>query len=168
MKNSAIQSNLRVSAPPRGNPMERAIAEARAGREAREGGPFGAVVVRNGEVISACHNTVLATNDPTAHAEVNAIRAACEKLKRPHLDDCELYTTCEPCPMCLGAIQWARFKTVYYAASRHDAAAAGFDDAGFYDDAAKPPAERKIPFVQTNPQDAADMMRQWNDAPLAY
>jgi len=148
--------------------MSLAIDQARAGREARKGGPFGAVVVRNGEVVSACHNTVLATNDPTAHAEVNAIRAACGKLNRPHLDDCELYTTCEPCPMCLGAIQWARLKAVHYAASRHDAAAAGFDDSEFYDDAAKPVAQRKIPFIQTNPQDAADMMRQWNDAPLAY
>ena len=155
------------------NPMDRALAEARAGRAKREGGPFGAVVARDGEIIAACHNTVLATNDPTAHAEVNAIRAACEKLGRPHLDDCELYTTCEPCPMCLGAIQWARLKAVHYAADRHDAAAAGFGDADFYEEFAKPAHERRVPFIQTQRQAAAEMMREWGgrdspDSPLTY
>jgi len=149
-------------------PMETALAEARAGRAKREGGPFGAVVARNGEIIAARHNTVLATNDPTAHAEVNAIRAACEKLGRPHLGDCELYTTCEPCPMCLGALQWARIKTVYYAADRHDAAAAGFADAGFYEEFAKPADARQIPFIQVMREAAAGMMREWGDPPLAY
>jgi len=143
--------------------MQAALAQARAGRAKREGGPFGAVITRDNEIIAACHNTVLATNDPTAHAEVNAIRAACAALGRPHLDDCELFTTCEPCPMCLGTIQWARLKTVYFAADRHDAAAAGFDDAEFYAEFATPARVRKIPFVQVMREAAADMMREWND-----
>jgi len=96
------------------------------------GGPFGAVVVRRGKIIARGQNTVLATNDPTAHAEVNAIRAASARLRRFKLDDCELYTSCEPCPMCLAAIQWARLRRIYFAATRHDAARAGFDDALFY------------------------------------
>jgi tRNA(Arg) A34 adenosine deaminase TadA len=96
------------------------------------GGPFGAVVVRKGKIVGRGQNTVLVDNDPTAHAEVNAIRAACRRLRRFHLDDCELYTSCEPCPMCLAAIQWARLRRVCYAATRHDAARAGFDDAKFY------------------------------------
>ena len=148
--------------------MALAIAEARAGREKREGGPFGAVITRNGEVVAACHNTVLATNDPTAHAEINAIRAACEKLGRPHLDDCELHTSCEPCPMCLGAIYWARLKAVHYAADRHDAAGAGFGDADFYKEFAKPAEAREIPFTQLMRPEAAAMMRQWDDPPLKY
>ena len=147
-----------------------AISEAREGRMRRDGGPFGAVIVRDGEIIAACHNTVLATHDATAHAEINAIRAACEKLGRCHLGDCELYTSCEPCPMCLGAIYWARLKAVWYAASRDDAAAAGFGDAEFYEEIAKPASERKIRFeqIKTRKDDAASMMRGWGDAPLAY
>ena len=149
--------------------MRLALGEARAGRAKREGGPFGAVVTRNGEVVAACHNTVAATNDPTAHAEVNAIRAACEKLGRPHLDDCELHTSCEPCPMCLGAIYWARIKAVRYAADRHDAAAAGFGDADFYGEFARPAEQRQIPFSRLMREEAAAMMREWiNDPPLHY
>ncbi len=148
--------------------MTTAIAEAQAGREQRHGGPFGAVIVRDGEIIAACHNTVLATNDATAHAEINAIRAACQKLQRCHLDDCELYTSCEPCPMCLGAIYWARLKAVYYAADRHDAEAAGFGDADFYEEAAKPAGQRRIRFTQLQQHPAAAMMKSWPDAPLTY
>lgn len=96
------------------------------------GGPFGAVVVRRGKIVGRGQNTVLADNDPTAHAEVNAIRAACRRLRRFALNDCELYASCEPCPMCLAAIQWARLRRVHYAATRHDAARAGFDDERFY------------------------------------
>lgn len=105
-----------------------------AGRAVRTstGGPFGAVIVRRGKIIARGQNMVLASNDPTAHAEVNAIRAACKRLRRFRLDDCELYTSCEPCPMCLAAIQWARLRRVRYAATRQDAASAGFDDARFY------------------------------------
>ncbi len=109
-----------------------AIRQAVAGAAAGEGGPFGAVVARNGKIIARAHNTVLSKNDPTCHAEVNAIRSACRKLKRPHLYDCELYASCEPCPLCLAAALWARLPVVYYAATREDAAKAGFDDAKFW------------------------------------
>jgi tRNA(Arg) A34 adenosine deaminase TadA len=112
--------------------MREAIRLARRAVRDGTGGPFGAVIVRRGKIIARSQNTVLAANDPTAHAEVNAIRAACERLGRFRLDDCELYTSCEPCPMCLAAIQWARLRRVHYAATRHDAARAGFDDARFY------------------------------------
>jgi len=109
-----------------------AIAEAVRGAKSRQGGPFGAVVVRDGAVIAKASNAVLANNDPTAHAEVQAIRAACAILGSFQLDGCDVYASCEPCPMCLGAILWARPRAVYYAATRKDAAAAGFDDAVFY------------------------------------
>lgn len=100
--------------------------------ESNEGGPFGAVIVHNGEIIASTHNEVLKSNDPTAHAEINAIRMASAKLERFDLSDCELYTTCYPCPMCLGAIFWARIPTVYYAATAEDAENGGFDDARFH------------------------------------
>lgn len=106
--------------------------EAIKGMDSNEGGPFGAAIVRNGELIAAAHNEVLGTNDPTAHAEINAIRKASEKLSSFDLSDCTLYTTCYPCPMCLGAILWARIPTVYYASSMEDAASGGFDDKEFY------------------------------------
>jgi guanine deaminase len=109
-----------------------AIAEATRGCQAGSGGPFGAVVVKDGVVIAQAHNAVVANNDPTAHAEVQAIRAACAALSSFQLDGCDLYASCEPCPMCLGAILWARPRAVYFAATRDDAARAGFDDAVFY------------------------------------
>jgi guanine deaminase len=109
-----------------------AIAEASRGCQAGSGGPFGAVVVKDGVVIAQAHNAVIANNDPTAHAEVQAIRAACATLSSFQLDGCDLYASCEPCPMCLGAILWARPRAVYFAATRDDAARAGFDDAVFY------------------------------------
>jgi guanine deaminase len=109
-----------------------AVAEAIRGARAGQGGPFGAVVVKDGMVIAKEANAVVANNDPTAHAEVQAIRAACARLGSFQLDDCDVYASCEPCPMCLGAILWARPRAVYYAATRQDAAAAGFDDAVFY------------------------------------
>lgn len=109
-----------------------AIAEAVRGAQAGQGGPFGAVVVKDGVAIAKASNAVVANNDPTAHAEVQAIRAACAALGSFKLDGCDVYASCEPCPMCLGAILWARPRAVYFAASREDAAAAGFDDAVFY------------------------------------
>jgi len=112
--------------------MAEAIAEARAGVRAGDGGPFGAVVVRRGEVIARGHNRVVADCDPTAHAEILAIRAAGAALGRFALADCELYSTCEPCPMCLAACLWARIPQLYYGATRDDAAAAGFDDCRFH------------------------------------
>jgi len=113
--------------------MKAALEQAFKGMQSGQGGPFGAVIVRDGEIISAAHNQVLGTNDPTMHAEVAAIRAACEKLGRFDLYDCEIYSTCQPCPMCLGAIFWAKLPKLYYGCSEHDAAAIGFDDAFIYD-----------------------------------
>jgi guanine deaminase len=109
-----------------------AIAEAMRGAKAGHGGPFGAVIVKDGVVIAKASNAVVANNDPTAHAEVQAIRAACAALGSFQLDGCDIYASCEPCPMCLGAILWARPRAVYFAATREQAATAGFDDAVFY------------------------------------
>jgi tRNA(Arg) A34 adenosine deaminase TadA len=109
-----------------------AIAQAIHGARAGQGGPFGAVVVKDGAVIATASNAVVANNDPTAHAEVQAIRAACATLGAFQLDGCDVYASCEPCPMCLGAILWARPRAVYFAATRKEAAQAGFDDAVFY------------------------------------
>lgn len=112
--------------------MNEAIAEAAAGVAAGEGGPFGAVVVKDGQVIARGHNQVVAHDDPTAHAEVQAIRAACRALGSFDLSGCEIYATCEPCPMCFAAIHWARLDRVRFGASRADAAAVGFDDDAIY------------------------------------
>ncbi|MBR3916969.1 MAG: nucleoside deaminase [Bacteroidaceae bacterium] len=109
------------------------------------GGPFGAVIARNGEVVSTGVNRVIPNNDPTAHAEVMAIRAACTKLGTFDLDGCVIYTSCEPCPMCLGAIYWAHIEKIYYGANQHDAAAVDFDDSFIYKELALPPRERKTP-----------------------
>jgi len=108
------------------------------------GGPFGAVVVKDGKVIAAAANSVTATNDPTAHAEVMAIRKACQELGSFQLEGCEIYTSCEPCPMCLGAMYWARPAAVYYANTRVEAASAGFDDAFIYDEVPFPPEQRTL------------------------
>jgi guanine deaminase len=112
--------------------MELAIKEAMKGMRHNHGGPFGAVIVRQGEVIAAAHNEVLKSSDPTAHAEVLAIRRASKKLGKFDLSDCDLYSTCEPCPMCFAAIHWAKMTTLYFGCSRQDAAAIGFDDAYIY------------------------------------
>lgn len=112
--------------------MDKALIEASEGMKRGDGGPFGAVIVRNNEIIASAHNQVLKTNDPTAHAEINAIRKASETLQTHDLSDCILYTSCYPCPMCMGAIFWARIPTVYYASSMDDAAEGGFDDRVFY------------------------------------
>src|SRR6266567_139029 len=120
--------------------MQRALDLAIENVNARRGGPFGAVVVRGGAILAEGTNLVTSTLDPTAHAEITAIRAACRVLQSFQLTGCEIYTTCEPCPMCLGAIYWARPDRVYYAGTREDAAAAGFDDALIYDELLVPPA----------------------------
>ena len=114
-------------------PMEAAVAEALLGLRNKEGGPFGAVIVKDGHIIAKGHNRVLATNDPTAHAEIVAIREASKKLNRFDLSDCELYTTCEPCPMCYSAAHWAKIPIIYYGATREDAQDVGFDDNLLYD-----------------------------------
>ncbi len=107
--------------------------EAIKGVKKGQGGPFGAIIVKNDKIIARAHNTVVSGTDPTAHAEINVIRKASKKLKTFNLSDCELYSSCEPCPMCFSAIYWARIKKVYYVATRNDAAKAGFDDANFYE-----------------------------------
>ena len=125
------------------------------------GGPFGAVVVRKGKIVGRGWNQVTSTNDPTAHAEVTAIRAACQKLKTFQLDDCELYTSCEPCPMCLSAIYWARFQKVYFANTRQDAAKINFDDDLIYREVAKPIAKRLIPMKQLLRPEALEVFAEW-------
>lgn len=127
--------------------------------QATRGGPFGAVIVREGEVLAAETNSVTRTNDPTAHAEVNAIRAACSRLGSFQLDGCDVYTSCEPCPMCLAAIYWARCRAVYFGATALDAAAAGFDDSFLYDQLRLPTIERQMPMEQ--------MLRDEAEAPFA-
>jgi guanine deaminase len=129
------------------------------------GGPFGAVVVRKGKIIGRGWNRVTSTNDPTAHAEISAIRDACKKLKTFQLDDCELYASCEPCPMCLAAIYWARFKKVFYANTRKDAARINFDDDLIYREIARPVARRKIPMKQLLRSEALKVFAEWNKKP---
>ncbi len=134
---------LEITDPDR-DPMELAIRLAK--RAARKGGgPFGAVVTRDGRVVATGTNAVVASGDPTAHAEVVALRAAARALGKHDLSDCELFSSCEPCPMCLGAIYWARIRRVWYACDRQDAAAAGFDDEWIYDEIARKPSKRRIP-----------------------
>jgi tRNA(Arg) A34 adenosine deaminase TadA len=125
--------------------MREALRLACEGVDSRAGGPFGAVVVRGGEIVGRGWNRVTSTNDPTAHAEIVAIRDAARRLGTFRLDDCELFTSCEPCPMCLGAVYWARLKRLWYAATREDAAQAGFDDAWFYEQMALPIEQRALP-----------------------
>ncbi len=126
-----------------------------------KGGPFGAIVVKNGRIIAKGWNEVTSRNDPTAHAEVQAIRKACKKLGSFDLSGCELYTSTEPCPMCLGAIYWARPTRVYYGNTRKDAAAIGFDDDFIYREIPLPAVKRKIPFVNLLRQEALVAFRRW-------
>ena len=141
--------------------MQQAIQLSYQGMETGKGGPFGAVVVKNGTIVGMGHNQVTATNDPTAHAEVVAIRDACQHLGTFQLEGCELYTSCEPCPMCLGAIYWARPDRVYYANTRDDAAAIGFDDAFIYDEIPRPLQERKIEMIQLGREEALKAFEKW-------
>ena len=145
--------------------MREAIRLSRVKSRENHGGPFGAVVVRKGKIIGRGWNRVTSQNDPTAHAEINAIRAACKQLKTFRLNDCELYTSCEPCPMCLAAIYWARFKKVYYANTRRDAAQIKFDDASIYREVARPIARRKIPMEQMLRLEALQAFAEWNVKP---
>jgi guanine deaminase len=129
------------------------------------GGPFGAVIVKDGAVVAEGVNRVTASNDPTAHAEMLAIRAACEKLDTFNLKECEIYASCEPCPMCLGAIYWAHLSHIYFAGLAADAAEIGFDDSFIYRELAKPHAQRKIPTTQTMRAEALAAFRAWQDNP---
>jgi guanine deaminase len=126
-----------------------------------EGGPFGCVVVRGDEIVGRGNNKVTTSNDPTAHAEVVAIRDACKNLGTFQLDDCEIYTSCEPCPMCLGAIYWARPKAIYYANNRNDAANAGFDDSMIYDEINCAIDDRKITMKELSREEANKVFENW-------
>ncbi len=141
--------------------MRQAIGLSLSKMRANHGGPFGAVVVRKGKIVGRGWNRVTSTNDPTAHAEVSAIRDACSKLKTFQLADCELYTSCEPCPMCLAAIYWARLKTVYYANTRKDAAKINFDDDLIYREVAAPISRRKIPMKNLLREEALKVFAEW-------
>ena len=140
--------------------MRRAIALALENLRAG-GGPFAAVIAKEGRIIAEGANRVTSTNDPTAHAEVEAIREACRVLADFQLTGCDLYTTCEPCPMCLGAIYWARPARVFFAATAADAAAAGFDDAFIYDELKIAPAQRRIPMAQLLRADSLALFSSW-------
>lgn len=141
--------------------MREAIELSKANVREGKGGPFAALVVCNGKVIARGANLVASTNDPTAHAEMVVIREACRALGSFQLTGCDLYTTCEPCPMCLGAIYWARPRAVYYANTKHDAAAIGFDDRFIYDEFLLPHEERKIPMKQILRDEAYVAFREW-------
>ncbi|MDA7502224.1 nucleoside deaminase [Chitinophagales bacterium] len=142
--------------------MRRAIELAEAGMDSNTGGPFGAVVVKDGVIIAEGCNKVTSQNDPTAHAEVDAIRTACKKLNSFQLDDCIIYTSCEPCPMCLGAIYWARPKKVFYGCTREDAAAIEFDDQLIYDEIAIGIANRQIEFTNGLRDEALKVFQKWD------
>ncbi|HEX6334544.1 MAG TPA: nucleoside deaminase [Flavisolibacter sp.] len=143
--------------------MHEAIKLARNGVEKNEGGPFGCVIVRGDEIVGRGNNKVTSTNDPTAHAEVVAIRDACRNLNTFQLDDCEVYTSCEPCPMCLGAIYWARPKIVYFANSREDAARIGFDDSLIYEEFGVDLEQRRIPIRSIGRDEALKVFEMWKE-----
>ncbi|GEB33300.1 MULTISPECIES: nucleoside deaminase [Brevibacillus] len=144
--------------------MEHAVNLALDNVTASRGGPFGAIVVKDGQIVGRGRNEVTATNDPTAHAEVQAIREACQKLGTFQLDDCELYTSCEPCPMCLGAIYWARPRAVYYACTKEDAARVGFDDQFIYEQIMLPHERRSIPFRQMELENRQGPFLAWEQS----
>ena len=141
--------------------MRRAISLAQQGIDAGAGGPFGAVVVKNGDIVGEGFNQVTSTNDPTAHAEVVAIRNACQNLNSFQLDGCVLYTSCEPCPMCLGAIYWARPRQIFYACTHEDAARIGFDDHFIYDEIERPIEERHIKSINFLRDEGLTVFENW-------
>lgn len=128
-----------------------------------DGGPFGAVIVKNGEIVGRGCNRVTANNDPTAHAEVMAIRDATKNLNTYDLSGCDIYTSCEPCPMCLGAIYWAHIDHIYYGGTQSDAAAVGFDDSFIYREIEKPASQRSIPQIQSLHKDALKIFEKWSN-----
>lgn len=141
--------------------MNRAIELAEYGMESGDGGPFGCVIVKSGKVIAEGWNKVASSNDPTSHAEIVAIREACKKLNSFQLSGCDIYTSCEPCPMCLGAIYWARPNRVFFAATRHDAAQIGFDDEFIYEELQVNPDSRKIPMLHIKNHRALRIFEKW-------
>jgi tRNA(Arg) A34 adenosine deaminase TadA len=145
--------------------MKRAIQLAMNGVAANAGGPFGAVVVKDGRIIGEGNNQVTSTNDPTAHAEIIAIREACKAIGSFQLDGCSVYTSCEPCPMCLGAIYWARPEKVFFACTRDDAAAIGFDDNFIYEELERANNEREMVLVSLMRDEALEVFRNWDAKP---
>jgi len=143
------------------NFMKAAMEKAYEGMRAGLGGPFGAVIVKGGEIIACEHNRVLETNDPTMHAEVSAIRAATAKLGRFSLDDCEIYSTCMPCPMCLSAIMWAKIPTLYYGSSAADAADAGFDDDYIYKFIRNDLKDGKLSLEVIDEENCGELFSEW-------
>ncbi|MDQ0200497.1 nucleoside deaminase [Neobacillus ginsengisoli] len=146
--------------------MEKAVQIALENVLTNHGGPFGAIVVKDGRIIGTGRNEVTASNDPTAHAEVQAIRAACVYLNDFQLSDCEIYTSCEPCPMCFGAIYWARPKAVYYACTKEEAAKIGFDDQFIYEQLSLPMESRDIVMRQLTPKQADLPFRTWENSQI--
>lgn len=145
--------------------MHEAIQLAEAGMRQNQGGPFGCVIVRRGEIVARGNNGVTSTNDPTAHAEITAIRAACRELAKFSLEDCALYSSCEPCPMCLAAIYWARIPEVFYGNTRADAAAIGFDDDVIYQQLALPPERRSVAMKPLLREEAQATFQAWQRKP---
>ncbi|MFK7808494.1 MAG: nucleoside deaminase [Saprospiraceae bacterium] len=143
--------------------MREAIRLSREGMQSGEGGPFGAVVVKDGKIVGRGNNQVTSSNDPTAHAEVVAIRDACKNLGTFQLDDCIIYSSCEPCPMCLGAIYWARPAKLYFACDKKDAAAIGFDDDFIYEEIPLPIEKRKIPTAQMLQEEGQTVFKEWDE-----
>ncbi len=141
--------------------MQRAVEISGERMHAGDGGPFGAVIVKDSRIVGIGHNNVTSSNDPTAHAEVTAIRDACKNLDTFSLQGAEIFTSCEPCPMCLSAIYWARLDHIYYANSREDAARIGFDDAFLYDEVAKDPKDRSLPMDHIEVAEAAEIFQEW-------
>jgi tRNA(Arg) A34 adenosine deaminase TadA len=145
--------------------LKQTVALARKGMRANEGGPFGSVVVKEGRVVGRAWNRVLATCDPTAHAEIEAIRDACRRLRRFHLPDCVIYASCQPCPMCLSAIYWAGIPRVVYANTAAQAAAIGFADKFIYQELNRPMARRKLKAVRMPDADARQLFTEWRAKP---
>ena len=143
--------------------MQEAIALSKQGIQNNEGGPFGCVIVKDDIIIGRGNNKVTSANDPTAHAEIVAIRDACKTINHFQLDGCEVYASCEPCPMCLGAIYWARPSVIYFANNRQDAAAIGFDDSMIYDEIAANIENRKIPIKQLGREKALEVFADWKN-----
>ncbi len=143
--------------------MREAVRAALKGMANNEGGPFGCIIVKNGEIVGRGNNKVTSTNDPTAHAEITAIRDACKNLNDFQLEDCIIYTSCEPCPMCLGAIYWARPKKVYYGSNQQDAANIGFDDEFIYKEIQLPYEKRSISFEQCARDIALEPFQKWSE-----
>ncbi|WMW24861.1 nucleoside deaminase [Methanolobus sediminis] len=143
--------------------MQAAIDEAREGMEHNHGGPFGAIIVRDGKIVSRSHNEVLLTNDPTAHAEVLAIRKASEILENFDLSDCEIYTSSQPCPMCLAAIYWSRIKKVYFGTNKEDVAVIGFDDSRFYKLIRGEEDKNPLEIVNIDRKECLGLLREWEE-----